>query len=664
MYSLRRFLLGTALVSLVSCGGGSQTHDAGTDSTSKCTGSCVGADSFLGISDVQQIIAQGVAEAQARGLVATIAVVDRVGNVLGVYQMRATGSSAEDFKTMRISTQSGATGGLEGIELVPSTLGAIAKAVTGAYLSSEGNAFSTRTASQIIQEHFNPGEEQKPAGPLFGVQFSQLACSDFMGAFVDGGPTPPGPKRSPLGLSGDPGGFPLYRGGTVVGGVGVMAGPANEKPLYTIDRNVTDVDQDDDEAIALAAGLGFGAPTERRADRITAGGKSLRYSDATSGDLMGAPADATFAELSVADGDIVAVEGYFGGALQSGTAFATAASGVRADNEHYAGLDAFVFVDNADGNRYPPSSGTQLAQDEVQSIVRSALNVANRSRAQIRTPQNSQARVTIAVVDTDGEVLAMARTRDAPVFGSDVSLQKARTAAFMSSADAASVLGSVPDAKYLDSNSASSAFSSDVANYVSDVQGFLGNVSALTSGDIAFSSRGAGNIAVPFFPDGIDGRGQGPLSKPAGEFSAFNIGLQLDVSYNGVVNHLAFLLGLTGTDVASGCLGRKSVLDTDPGVTEPAVGPRLANGLQFFPGGVPIYRGNTLVGAIGVSGDGVDQDDMIAFLGVAEASGDFSNAPVSMRSDRLVPQGVRLRYVQCPQTPYLNSSEQNVCSGK
>ena len=43
------------------------------------------------------------------------------------------------------------------------------------------------------------------------------------------------------------------------------------------------------------------------------------------------------------------------------------------------------------------------------------------------------------------------------------------------------------------------------------------------------------------------------------------------------------------------------------------------NGVQIFPGGVPIYRGATLVGAIGVSGDGVDQDDMIAFLGVHDA---------------------------------------------
>ena len=39
---------------------------------------------------------------------------------------------------------------------------------------------------------------------------------------------------------------------------------------------------------------------------------------------------------------------------------------------------------------------------------------------------------------------------------------------------------------------------------------------------------------------------------------------------------------------------------------------RLPNGIQIFPGSVPIYRGNTLVGGIGVSGDGVDQDDMVA----------------------------------------------------
>ena len=39
--------------------------------------------------------------------------------------------------------------------------------------------------------------------------------------------------------------------------------------------------------------------------------------------------------------------------------------------------------------------------------------------------------------------------------------------------------------------------------------------------------------------------------------------------------------------------------------------------LVFFPGSTAVYVGNSLKGGFGVSGDGVDQDDMIAFLGVA-----------------------------------------------
>ena len=92
-----------------------------------------------------------------------------------------------------------------------------------------------------------------------------------------------------------------------------------------------------------------------------------------------------------------------------------------------------------------------------------------------------------------------------------------------------------------------------------------------------------------------------------------------------------------------------------------------ANGAQIFPGSVPIYRGTHLVGAVGVSGDGVDQDDMIASLGLANAARSLAtgiaNAPAAMRADTLSPQGVRLRYVQCPQAPFNGSSDENVCAG-
>jgi len=39
------------------------------------------------------------------------------------------------------------------------------------------------------------------------------------------------------------------------------------------------------------------------------------------------------------------------------------------------------------------------------------------------------------------------------------------------------------------------------------------------------------------------------------------------------------------------------------------------NGLITFPGGVPLYKDGVLVGGIGVSGDGVDQDETVAFAG-------------------------------------------------
>ena len=41
------------------------------------------------------------------------------------------------------------------------------------------------------------------------------------------------------------------------------------------------------------------------------------------------------------------------------------------------------------------------------------------------------------------------------------------------------------------------------------------------------------------------------------------------------------------------------------------------NGIITFPGGVALYKDGKLVGAIGVSGDGVDQDEAVAFAGAA-----------------------------------------------
>src|SRR5947209_20056042 len=36
------------------------------------------------------------------------------------------------------------------------------------------------------------------------------------------------------------------------------------------------------------------------------------------------------------------------------------------------------------------------------------------------------------------------------------------------------------------------------------------------------------------------------------------------------------------------------------------------NGIVFFPGSVPLYKNGVLVGALGISGDGVEQDDFVS----------------------------------------------------
>ena len=74
----------------------------------------------------------------------------------------------------------------------------------------------------------------------------------------------------------------------------------------------------------------------------------------------------------------------------------------------------------------------------------------------------------------------------------------------------------------------------------------------------------------------------------------------------------------------------------------------LDNGIQIFAGSVPLYKNGRLVGAIGISGDGIDQDDLVAVAG----SVGFE-APPEIRSDRVVVRGARLPFVRLPRNPEL-----------
>lgn len=644
-------------LTLSGCGGG----DSGSGGTFTPTPTPTSASRFfadpapeaLTTAEVQQIIAQAVGEAKALNYPAIVAVVDRVGNVLAVFRMNGAATRmliSQRTATGEISPREVDAQGLE----VEATMGAISKAVTAAYLSSSGNAFSTRTASMIVQEHFPPAPNTPglESGPLFGVQFSQLPCSDLAARFATGNAGSAafiGPKRAPLGLAADPGGLPLYKNGVVVGGIGVMADGD-----YAYDPDVTNVDGDPEEFMALAGIQGFAPPAEIRADRIPVDGSTLRFSDARVEGLH--PLQTSFSAINNTAGTLIPVRGYYDGtAVLAGTPYGTEASGIRrATSAEFSLADAYVLSNGSGTNRYPIKGGTDaaavgtaLTAAEVRAVLEEAFTIMTRARAQIRRPLDSRAQVSISVVDTYGEVLGLVRGPDAPIFGIDVSLQKARTAAFFSNPVAAQQLQDDTDA--------------EIPAFVQRARDFLGDQTALT-GKIAFADRSGGNLSRPFFPDGEVGRPHGPFSRPINDFSPLATGLQIALVKANLLQHAVFVEGsLNARDVVQRCT---AVPDTPTGKK------RIANGIQIFPGSVPIYRNGKLVGAIGISGDGIDQDDMIAFLGTHNGGakvGTIGNAPKEIRADTIVVpvgQGVRLRYVNCPFAPFLDTSEQNVCEGK
>lgn len=638
-----------AALALASCGGGGGGGGGGT-TPPPTTPPPAGAPAYtlpaaqsLTSADVQQVIAQAVAEARARNLPAVIAVTDRVGNVLAVYSMTGARATA----TLRPGP-TGVNTDAQGV-VVPAAAGAIAKAITGAYLSSGGNAFSTRTASQIVQEHFPPAPTTVglEGGPLFGVQFSQLPCSDVVNR---GAAVSIGPRRSPLGLSADAGGFPLYKGGVLVGGVGVMADGD-----YGFDRNILDVEDDAEEAIAFAAATGFAAPDEIRAERVTVDGTSLRFSDASSGTLRSTPSSApAFGSLPAGTGAFTAVTGYYAGAgALAGQTYGTEASGLRlATTAEFSIASAMVLSDGVGQNRFPIRGGTDaadgvpaLSATEVRAVLEEAFTIMSRARGQIRRPLDSRAQVSISVVDSRGQILGIVRAPDAPIFGIDVSVQKARTTALLSGPSAAADLLGDPSA--------------DVRAFVQRTRDFFPSTTVFT-GQTAFAAKSIGNLARPYFPDGEVGRPNGPLSRPISQWSPLSTGLQSALVITNIGQHLGFVTGASATDTPARCTFLPEVA---PGQN------RAQNGIQIFSGSVPIYRGNRLVGSIGVSGDGIDQDDMISFLGAHNAGvrvGGIGNAPVAMRADQLLvgPTQTRLRYVGCPFAPFLDTNDQNACQGK
>jgi uncharacterized protein GlcG (DUF336 family) len=527
----------------------------------------------LTTDEVQTIIAQAVSAAASLNRAVTVAVMDREANVLGVFKMTGAPATTQ-FRGGGPGpslTPDPVTGfvasGLDG-SIVPAKLAAISKAGTAALFSTRGNAFTSRTAGFIIQEHFPAGVDFRSGGPLFGVQFSSLPCSDIK---------KPG---LPLGLSGDSGSAPIYKNGEAVGGVGIEG-----DGVYTVDRNPSDFDQPFEEVIAVSATKGFEPPSLIRGDNILVDGIRLAYLNVTNAP---APPTIAFGSLPGAIDPLFPVR-----AAQPSQFTAAVVGGIGGEVD----TRFFPFTGS------PTVTANSLTAADVNTIISHAAQQANITRAAIRQPLGSNARVTIAVVDQNGVVLGVFRQTDAPVFGFDVSVQKARTAAFYSGANAATLLGAA-------------GFGSYVTRAAAD--------GLRLDGSVAFTDRAGGFLHRPFFPDGINNTTAGPFSTEINNWSVFNVGLQLDL----IKTNLQTVLG--------------------GGVTPCTSIPSLPNGIQIFPGSMPLYKNGVLVGAIGISGDGVDQDDLIAAGGGAGFA-----PPTNIRSDQVTVRGVRLPFLKFPRSPNL-----------
>jgi uncharacterized protein GlcG (DUF336 family) len=139
------------------------------------------------------------------------------------------------------------------------------------------------------------------------------------------------------------------------------------------------------------------------------------------------------------------------------------------------------------------------------------------------------------------------------------------------------------------------------------------NSSARAAGDLndvpmgtAVTNRTISFGAQPFFPPGIDGSAAGPF---------FNIFLQ---------------------DLANPCT--QGMQAGPPNINK--------SGIVFFPGSAGLYRNGALVGGLGVSGDGVDQDDYVTSGGTKGLE-----APANIRADQISINGVRLPYFKFPRNP-------------
>jgi uncharacterized protein GlcG (DUF336 family) len=223
----------------------------------------------------------------------------------------------------------------------------------------------------------------------------------------------------------------------------------------------------------------------------------------------------------------------------------------------------------------------------------------------IRLPINQPSRMTISVSDESGAILALYRMADGTMFSADVAMTKARNAYYFSTREGYEVLRDV-------------AAKSTHDRYAWSPEPPAGKGWAMTARALSFGGQ-------PLFPPGID------LEEPLEQ--------QNSVPQRGP------WFDLYVYDAKNPCT-------EGPGASRGGDRRYLnQSGIVWFPGSAPLYRGDRVIGGLGVSGDGVEQDDYVSLLG-----SDGFHPPDSLRVDNSVMtdakgRDVRVPYLKLPRNP-------------
>src|SRR6202790_2980559 len=371
-------IAGVLALLLVGCGGGSSTPISPPP---------IATVQALQVADVQKIVQAAVNSANVDMVVA---VVDRAGFVLGVFRTQnapvtALGNFGEALSANDV---------------------AVALARTGAFFSNDQAPLSSRTVRFISGIHFPPGVLNQPPADLYGIENTNRGCTlvndpifqskippslALGGGFGLGVITGKADIMDSNAAAVNPGGVPIFYKNVVVGGIGVVT--------TSSDLNVAEYTAFAGSTATRSGPTDTFGPTPAAPGVVFIGGIALPFVSQTA-----------------------RPSGFSAGPVAGTGSFVVAPAGSQGQPP--------------EGDLIAPTAGPLggLSATDVKQILDNAEATANTTRAAIRLPLGSKARMVIAVADLDGTIIGLRRMQDSTVFSIDVAASKARNMVYFNSA--------------------------------------------------------------------------------------------------------------------------------------------------------------------------------------------------------------------------------------